>query len=239
MITIRDGAGTERQVKSTDSADGHATHHRIDASVLPVGASTEATLASCLTQLQTTVSTLTSMLATVNALPSASVAASEATLLLAKNLVGDVKTAVLAQATKLEAQPVSISSSGHALDSSLAAILAQLQVSVKTIGGVSANAAAGVTSDITTTSDTLLVAAVSAKRTYVRRLTISNSGGTAAFFNIKDGTTVIWSVYIAAGQTMTFDFDKETAPVTTVNTALNVAATATTSYRVSWGVTTE
>lgn len=89
----------------------------------------------------------------------------------------------------------------------------------------------GVTSAITNTSDTAVIAAQGAGvRIYVTNMVILNTSGTATLVNIKDGATTIYTVNAAAttGQiALTFPVPLRL----TANTALN-AACATTSANV-------
>lgn len=45
-ISIKDSAGTDTTVKTTDTAGVHTPHHNVDSCALPTGASTEATLST-------------------------------------------------------------------------------------------------------------------------------------------------------------------------------------------------
>ena len=87
--------------------------------------------------------------------------------------------------------------------------------------------------NFTTTSDVALVAAGGAGvRTYITTLTVENTGGAAARFILKDGSTVIFTCTVPANDTRTFTFDmalRGTANAV-VNGALGAAGTVTVSY---------
>ena len=124
-----------------------------------------------------------------------------------------VLAAIVAQATKTDSQPV--------------------------VTARDPNAVSVLMADITDTASHAIVAAVSGKSTRMLRITLANSGGTSTRVNVLDGTTIIWSGYIPTLSTQNFTFDRQTAPTTSVTTALNVQATATTTLVASFGGITE
>jgi len=89
------------------------------------------------------------------------------------------------------------------------------------------NTLSGVTSAITNTSDTAVIAAQGAGvRIYVTQMVVLNTSGTATLVNIKDGTTTIYTVNAPAtsGQiALTFPVPLRL----TANNALNVACGTT------------
>jgi hypothetical protein len=89
------------------------------------------------------------------------------------------------------------------------------------------NTLSGVTSAITNTSDTAVIAAQGAGvRIYVTQMVVLNTSGTATLVNIKDGTTTIYTVNAPAtsGQiALTFPVPLRLA----ANNALNVACGTT------------
>jgi len=89
------------------------------------------------------------------------------------------------------------------------------------------NTLSGVTSAITNTSDTAVIAAQGAGvRIYVTQMVVLNTSGTATLVNIKDGTTTIYTVSAPAtsGQiALTFPVPLRL----TANNALNVACGTT------------
>ena len=93
--------------------------------------------------------------------------------------------------------------------------------------------------DITDTASHAMVTSFSGKFTRVLRLTLANSGGTSTRVDVLSGATIIWSAYVPTLTTQHFTFDRQTAPTTAVNTALNVQAAAGTTLVVSFGGITE
>lgn len=93
-----------------------------------------------------------------------------------------------------------------------------------------ADVVSGAVTDTTGNSTQVIAAAGSGVKVYLTDITLSNSSGAAVVVDVKDGTTIKWTMLVPAGATVTHSF--HTPLSGTANTAWNVdgQAAATTLY---------
>ena len=180
-IAIKDAAGSLVNLRSTEVSGEQVPHHVVHQSVLPAGASTEATLAAILAVLGTSgTKVLTS------ALPAG--AATQTTL-----------AAILA-AMGTPALPT-----GAATQATLAGVLAALNLLPKltdmatVLQYTPASLAYYTSGDISDTSDhQILAAPTNPLKACVAQFTASNSNAsTGSYISLLADTTVAYSVYVA------------------------------------------